>query len=47
MKAILLVMALLLLMSACASIESEKRDPQVTYGGSYRVRGSVSHGVGN
>ena len=46
MKAIFLILTLLVLMSACASTEGNELDPKVAYGGSYRVRGTVSHGVG-
>lgn len=46
MKAILLILTSLLLMSACASTEGNKLDPEVAYGGSYRVRGTISQGVG-
>jgi len=46
MKAIFLILTLLVLMSACASTEGNKLDPKVAYGGSYQVRGTVSHGVG-
>jgi hypothetical protein len=46
MKAIFLILTLLVLMSACASTDGNKLDPKVAYGGSYRVRGTVSHGVG-
>ena len=47
MKVIFLILTLLVLMSACASTEDNKLDPKVAYGGSYRVRGIVSHGVEN
>jgi hypothetical protein len=45
MKAMSIILALLLLMAACASFEDGKSDTRINYGGSYRVRGSVSHGV--
>ncbi|MEM5787863.1 MAG: hypothetical protein AAGU11_11140 [Syntrophobacteraceae bacterium] len=46
MKAAFIVLALLVLVSACATTnESNSFDPQVQYGGSYRVRGMVSSGV--
>lgn len=46
MKAIFLFWVLLVSVSACASTEVDKPGSKVTYGGSYQVKGTVSHGVG-
>lgn len=48
MKAALLVIATLFLISACATTDSgDSADsgPQFKYGGTYRVRGSISNNV--
>jgi hypothetical protein len=41
---ILMLLMLLVLMAACASTDNDRNDStQMKYGGSYRVRGTVSH----
>jgi hypothetical protein len=47
MKAISIILMLLMLsvlMAACASTDNDKSDStQMKYGGSYRVRGTITH----
>lgn len=38
MKILFLVLMLLTLMMACASVGTDKSDPKFSYGGSYRIR---------
>jgi len=45
MKAIFLLLILATLLTACATSEKPNSEPGVSYGGSYRARGSISHGV--
>ena len=46
MKAALLVLAMLFLITACATTDNgDSSDSKVSYGGSFRVRGGASNNV--
>jgi len=38
MKILSLILVLLALMAACASVGTDRSDPKLSYGGSYRIR---------